>query len=201
MVEFAQPEPRCKLCAKVVVNGIERCGECITRPPVLDACVAAVSYDYPWAALVSQFKFNDNPGFATMFAVLMRSIPWVEPALEQADLVVPMPLSAQRLRTRGFNQALVLARALEPEHLDHRVLLRIKDTPPQSLLDRAERLRAVTGAFAVDPFLAHRIAGKRIVLIDDVMTSGASLNAAAKALKSASAAHVTGLVFARTENH
>jgi predicted amidophosphoribosyltransferase len=110
-----------------------------------------------------------------------------------------MPLSKARLRTRGFNQALVLARQLAPDKTDARLLLRIKDTPPQSSLKREERLDSLKDAFAVDPLLAVKIRGARLVLVDDVMTSGATLYAAARVLRAAGAAHITGLVIARTE--
>lgn len=177
-----------------------RCGACITSPPALDSCLTAVSYTYPWSGLVGRFKFNSSPGLAAEFARVMRSTPWVEPALESADLVLPMPLSKRRLRQRGYNQALLLARALDTNKLKTSILLRIKDTPAQSLLDRAQRLRAVADAFAVDPLLAAQLRGRRVVLVDDVMTSGSTLNAAARTLRAAGASHVTGLVFARTEN-
>jgi predicted amidophosphoribosyltransferase len=110
-----------------------------------------------------------------------------------------MPLSWQRLRERGFNQTLVMARALDAPRVAHDVLLRVHDTPAQSSLPRKERLRSVQGAYAVDPLKAAQLQGKRVVLLDDVMTSGASLSAAAQALRDAGASHITGLVFARTE--
>ncbi len=176
-----------------------RCGQCLKSPPPLDACVAAVAYAYPWSALITSFKFNSNPGWAATFAMLLRSTPWAEPALESADLVLPMPLSRHRLQRRGFNQALLLARALKSEKTDARVLLRIKDTPAQSSLNRGERLASVKDAFAVDPLLTQRLKGRRVVLVDDVMTSGASLYAAASVLRAAGAAHITGMVVARTE--
>ena len=199
MVRFAQPQPRCQTCALPVPTGIARCGACILQPPPLDACVAAVAYAYPWSGLITRYKFNSNPGWAATFATLLRSAPWTEPALDAADLVVPMPLSVQRLQARGFNQALVLARQLKPDKTESRVLLRIKDTPAQSALDRQQRLVSVKDAFAVDPLLTLRIRGKRIVLVDDVMTSGASMFAAAIALRAAGAMHITGMVVARTE--
>ena len=110
-----------------------------------------------------------------------------------------MPLSRQRLQSRGFNQALLLARALKYEKTEAHVLLRIKDTPAQSSLDRVERLSSVKNAFAVDPLMAQRINGRRVVLVDDVMTSGASMHAAARAIRAAGATHITGMVVARTE--
>jgi ComF family protein len=149
--------------------------------------------------LIVDYKFNQWVGRAGAFSLLLRSTPWVEPALEAADYVLPMPLSTQRLQTRGFNQALVLARQLSPDKTDSRLLLRIKDTPPQSTLNRRERLSSMTHAFAVDPLYFKRIKGARLVLIDDVMTSGASLCSAATALRAAGASHITAIVLARTQ--
>ena len=90
------------------------------------------------------------------------------------------------------------ARALEPGKLASDVLLRLQHAPPQSSLPRKERLQNVQHAFAVDPLQRHRLKGKRVVLIDDVMTSGASLTTAARVLRTAGAVHITGVVFART---
>jgi ComF family protein len=178
---------------------MRQCGACITKPPPVDQALAAVAYDFPWSSLVTQFKFREHTGWAGSFALLMRSAPWVEPALESADWLLPMPLSRTRLKERGFNQALLLARALEPEKVRFDILLRVKETPPQSSLPRTERLLAVQGAYALEPKHLARVQGKRIVLVDDVMTTGASLHAAALTLRRAGAAHIAALVFARTE--
>ncbi len=158
-----------------------------------------MTYDFPWQDLVMDFKFRDKPGWADLFALLLKSMPGVDAALAHADLLVPLPLGRTRLRERGYNQALELAQALEPGKTRARLLLRIKDTPAQSLLDRAARLSEVRDAFAVDPLLVDQIRGKSILLVDDVMTTGATLYAAARTLRAAGAAHVTGLVFARTD--
>lgn len=199
VTRFAQPQPRCQTCALPVPADISRCGACLKSPPPLDACLAAVGYTYPWSELIARYKFGDMPGWSATLAGLLRSMPWVEPALEAADLLLPVPLSRQRLQQRGYNQALELARQLAPAKTAPGLLLRIRDTPPQSSLQRAERLRNVQGAFAVEPLRQTEVRGKRVVLIDDVMTSGASLFAAAQALRDAGAAHITGLVLARTE--
>ncbi len=199
MAAFAQPKPRCLGCALLVQGGVPRCGECVLTPPPLDACLTAVAYEFPWHELLLDFKFRQNPGWAAMFALLLRSMPNVESALAGADLVLPVPLSNTRLQQRGFNQALELARALDATKTRSGQLLRIKDTAAQSTLDRAARLNEVKDAFAVDPLQAAQIRGKTIVLVDDVMTSGATLYAAARTLRAAGAAHITGLVFARTE--
>ena len=199
VARFAQPRPRCRTCALPVIGAIDQCGACVRSPPPLDACVAAVSYDYPWSRLILQFKFGARPGWAASFATLLRSTPWVEPAVENATLVVPMPLSAHRMRERGFNQSLELARHLAPGKPGHGLLLRVQDTPPQSALGRAERLRNVRHAFAVEPLRASELKGAMVVLVDDVMTSGASMYAAAATLRAAGAARITGIVLARAD--
>lgn len=196
---FAQPCHRCTTCAIPVNDALRQCGACIRRPPPVDACVAGVHYSYPWSDLIVQLKFRAHPGWARSLALVLRSAPWVEPALEQADHIVPMPLSAQRLRERGFNQALELARQLAPDKLRPGLLLRIRDTTPQTALGREKRLRNVRDAFAVEPLRHAEITGARVVLVDDVMTSGASLFAAAAALRQAGARHITGMVLARAD--
>jgi ComF family protein len=201
VTRFAQPVARCQTCALPVPENVIRCGACLKAPPPLDACHAAVSYVWPWPDRIAHFKFNGNPGWASILATLMRSTPWVEPALERCDLVVPMPLSAERLRERGFNQALELARCLAPAKLEATLLLRIRHTPAQSSLKREQRLRNVQGAFAVDPLRAGTVQRKHVVLIDDVMTSGASVFAAAATLRQAGATRITALVVARTDEN
>lgn len=199
VARFAQPRPRCRSCALQVPQDLEHCGACIKETPPLDLCLAAVTYEYPWSGLVGRYKFGASPGWSMALALLMRSTPWAEPALEAAELVLPMPLSRERLRERGFNQALELARQLAPGKADATLLVRLRDTPAQSSLPRPARLRNVRGAFGVAPGREKEIEGRRLVLVDDVMTSGASLYTAALALRAAGAAHITGLVLARTE--
>ena len=199
VARFAQPRPRCLRCAISIPGGGTVCGTCLRHPPPVDATYAAVSYDYPWSTLITQYKFNGQAGWAQAFATLLRSAPWVEPALDAAALVLPMPLSRERLAERGFNQALLIARYLAPTKTDAHLLLRVRHTPPQVTLDRSARLANVKGAFAVDPLRASELRGKAVVLVDDVMTSGASLFAAAEVLLQAGAQSVTALVLARTD--
>jgi ComF family protein len=200
VARFAQPQARCRRCALPVPAGVAECGHCVGAPPPLDGCHAAVSYEFPWPALIAQYKFHGQAGWARSFATLMRSAPWVEPALDEADLVLPMPLSRARLAERGFNQALLLARALAPRKTVPGLLLRVRHTAAQAGLDRADRLGNVEGVFAVDPLPATSVRGRSVVLVDDVMTSGASLHAAAQTLRQAGAARITAVVLARTSD-
>jgi len=199
VARFAPPAPRCATCALPVPEGVAQCGDCLRQPPPLDACLAACAYVWPWPECIARFKFHGDPGQAAPLATLLRSTPWVEPALERARLVLPMPLAPGRLRQRGFNQANELARRLAPRKTDAHLLLRIRETPAQSGLTRAERLANLRGAFALEPLRAAAVQGQRIVLVDDVMTSGASLFAAAQVLRTGGAQHITAVVLARTE--
>lgn len=199
VARFAPPAPRCRSCALPVPEGHERCGECLRYPPPLDACLACCDYAWPWASQIGRFKFQGEAGWAGPMAMLMHSTPWVEPTLDQADIVLPMPLAPARLQGRGFNQALELARRLAPGKADARLLLRTRETTAQSGLPRAQRLSNLQGAFALEPARAHELRGQRVVLVDDVMTSGASLFTAARVLREAGAAHIAAIVFARTD--
>lgn len=203
VTRFGQPARRCISCALLLKSSIpediKRCGACMVKPPPLDACLASVSYEYPWNHCIASYKFGNDPAWASTLALLLKSTPWIEPAIDRADLLIPVPLSTARLQHRGYNQALELCKRLSHEKTEARLLLRIKDTLTQSTLSRAERLQNVKAAFAVEPLRAQEVQGKRVVLVDDVMTSGATLFAAAEKLRLAGAAHITAIVFARTE--
>lgn len=206
---FAPVRSRCPGCALAwtpVPGGPERCPDCLAHPLPLEACFAGLDYAYPWGTLLAQFKFQQQTGWNTFFAMQMLRQPGVCERLAELgadDWLLPMPLSAERLAERGFNQAWELAQAVHRHsscaaRAHARVLLRVRDTPPQSRLDRKERLQNLKDAFVVDPLLATRLAGRHVLLIDDVMTTGASLASAAQALKEAGARSVTGLVAGRT---
>ena len=204
---FAQPAQRCPTCALTQSHSTHNpqhpltvhCKNCAAHSSPLEACVAAVSYTFPWADCIARFKFQADPSLARTLAHLMRHAPWIEPALDAASLVIPMPLTPTRLRERGFNQALELARHLSPLKTHAHTLLRRGDTAHQVGASRQERLDHVRDAFWVAPERVPAVRGQAVVLVDDVMTTGASLYEAARALRAAGAAHITGVVLARTE--
>lgn len=195
---LAQPAHRCPTCALALPPTLQQCRACAMTPPAWDRALTAVDYAYPWDRLITQFKFQEHPAWARHFATLMRNTPWVDPALEEADFVIPMPLAIPRLQERGYNQSALLARSLCSSKTLENVLLRVIDTSAQSSLDRKDRQNNVRHAFAMEPTRHGIVTNKRIVLVDDVMTSGASMAAASTTLKHAGAIHVTALVFART---
>jgi ComF family protein len=169
------------------------------EPPPLDACFAAVSYAYPWSALVARFKFSGEPGWARALAELMGRAPGVQEELAGADLLLPVPLAPRRLAERGFNQALLLARELDRDKTEAQLLLRLRETGSQTALGRPARKANVGGAFGIEPLRAQELRGVSVLLVDDVMTSGASLHAAAQAVRQAGATRVAAAVLARTE--
>jgi ComF family protein len=208
---FSRPVARCSTCALPLAGDATQCGECLLQPDALDTCIAVVDYGYPWDGLLAQLKFGGHGGgagpnasVASTLADTMRPLPAVQAALQRTDFIVPIPLSAQRLRQRGFNQALEIAKhvlgtgAVARAKLRPEMLLRTRDTAPQVGLPRAERLHNMRHAFAVEPSLASKVQDASVLLVDDVTTTTATLCAAALALRAAGAAHVVGLVFART---
>ena len=183
------------------------CMECIRNPSPLDAMLVATSYAYPWSDLITRYKFGEQPGWSAFFASLLLQAPGVSQAvtgLEPHDLIIPMPLSAERLQSRGFNQAWELASALaqqsaSPAKAGALLLLRTRNTRPQTELKREARLANVKGAFQIDPLRLPELSDRRVVLVDDVVTSGASIFTAARALKAAGASKVTGIAIAKTD--
>ena len=191
---------RCPRCAlKVASDG--PCGACLREPPAFDQALTAVDFGFPWDGLITRFKFHQQPELARGLGGLLADSIRYAPAPLEPTLALPMPLSAQRLRERGFNQAWELARqlgrALDIEASPH-VLGRLRDTPHQVGLSRTQRQANLNDALWVDPAQGARIQGRCVALVDDVMTTGASANAAAHALRLAGAAQVVVWVVART---
>lgn len=170
------------------------CGECLRDPPPFERTITALDYAAPWSALIARFKFHGSVELAPMFAVLLREAARDQPPPE---LVLPAPLSGERLRERGFNQSWEIARRLGPP-ADARLLLRIRDTPHQVDLPLDRRASNVRAAFAVEPLRRDDVAGRSVVLVDDVMTTGATAAEMARTLLQAGASRVQLWVLART---
>lgn len=176
------------------------CGSCLHDPPPFEHTVCAVDYGFPWDHLVSEFKYQARPELAGALAELMAAA--VErSALALPEMVLPMPLAPQRLAQRGYNQAWELARrvaaAVKRPAWPHG-LQRPLDTTPQAGLGRAERQHNLRTAFMVEPRHRPALAGLRVALVDDVMTTGATVREAAAAVLRAGAAAVDVWVLART---
>jgi len=185
------PTPACPRCALPTPLG-EICGRCLAHPPHFDATLAAFRYDFPLDQLVQSFKYGHRLALGAYFG---RQLATLSTGLV-ADLIMPLPLHPERLRQRGFNQALELARPVSRARqwtIDAASCRRTRDTPAQAELPWRERLKNMRNAFHCTTDLR----GKRIVLVDDVMTTGASLDECARTLKLHGALEVTVLVVAR----
>ena len=186
-------------CPRCNAPGVENqlCGACLSEPPHFDETISAFSYGYPLDRLVQAYKFNANLSLLPLFAdALFRAVCANKVAAAQTDLIIPLPLATRRLSERGFNQSSLLAARVSKTlaiRFDARGMLRVRETPPQTGLSREARLKNVRGAFDC----AQRLDGMRIAVVDDVMTTGATLSEAAKVLKKAGAAHVCAWVIAR----
>jgi ComF family protein len=181
--------PRCALASPAGAV----CGRCLTQPPAYDATQAALAYTFPADALVQSLKFRGELALAPFLADLMLE----RISSKDVDCLIPVPLSLPRLRARGYNQALEIARhvaratrtELAPELCE-----RVRDTPAQMDLPLEDRHKNVRGAFRC-PSL---VGGKTVAVLDDVMTTGATLDEIAATLKRAGAARVVNWVVART---
>lgn len=195
---------RCPVCASVLPNGPHT--PCTHPHPAHSptVCVAAVDYDQPWDGLLARFKFQGETAWARWFAQLMSQAPGAEALLAECDVVLPIPMTPAKLGERGYNQAWLLAKALgQLGHVPHQRLLpqgllKVRNTATQHELDRAQRWDNLRSAFAVAPDTQSRVAHKRVLLVDDIMTTGSTLRAAAHTLTMAGAARVSALVLART---
>lgn len=185
-------------CPQCDAEGTPRqlCGACLSAPPHFDETICAFRYAYPLDRLVQAYKFNANLNLLPLFADALARAIKSRTTQPSPDIIIPLPLGSKRLRERGFNQSSLLAQHVAKTlgiPFDARGMLRVRETPPQSGLSRVARLKNVRGAFDC----AHRLDGKRVALVDDVMTTGATLSEAAKTLKKAGAAHVSAWVIAR----
>ena len=172
--------------------------EAIANPPSYDRARAAVRYDDIARALVHRFKYGDRLDLAPMMGRWMARAG--RELLEGADALIPVPLHWRRLWARRFNQSAALAGAislLAGLPVLHGAVQRVRATPQQVGLSKTERAENVQGAFKVDPARKAEIAGKRLVVVDDGLTSGATTEACTRALLRAGAGHVDVLVFAR----
>jgi ComF family protein len=188
---------RCGLPFEFGVGAESQCGRCMADPPPFDRLRAAVAYGEVARAVALKLKYAGRPGMAeTLAGFMARHLRGVDPDA----VLVPVPLHRWRIWKRGYNQAALIASALGKRaglavELD--MLRRIRATPVLRGLGRRERALAMRGAFAVREGSRARLAARTAILVDDVFTSGATVDACAKALKRAGCGRVEALCWAR----
>lgn len=197
------PELRCQRCALTLgsLSTHSLCVNCIKETPAFDQTICAFDYAAPQDQLLLAFKFAQQLALGKAFADLLhRAILAHKPTI-LPELLSAVPLGPQRLAERGYNQAAEIARHLAPKLARRYIpdlVLREKDTLPQSRLNYQDRKKNVKAAFSLNLAYLTQISGKHIGLVDDVMTTGASLNEIATMLKLFGASQITVYVLART---
>lgn len=203
--------PRCPLCDALVPAHGEPCGSCARSLHRLEGdaflphlpggaiarCRSCLAYEGRLREALQDFKYQERFDLAQF---LTEALACDAGMFGPQDSVIPVPLHPQRLRERGFNQAAILARGVGRAlgvRIDLDSLVRVRDIPPQVGLERAERIGNVKGAFTVLPGRRGRIEGRKVLIIDDVLTTGATVGECARALRKAGAASVAALTVAR----
>ncbi|MDP6976976.1 MAG: phosphoribosyltransferase family protein [Myxococcota bacterium] len=198
----------CARCQAEVQRAGRLCADCTDTMSTLDGCTAAVRFERAAERWMRDFKYPRSglsglvPGPESVSCALVHDAAALS-CTAPPDVVIPVPLHPKRLATRGFNPAATLASRLAHTHridCSTHTLVRVRDTPSQTRLDRRARRANVRGAFSCRaPLTKHDVADLRVWLVDDVVTTGSTLEAAAHALRRAGAVHVHAICAARTE--
>jgi ComF family protein len=193
--------PKCLVCGRPFPAGTRPghwCEGCLRKPPHYEGLGAPYAYEGTVATAILRFKYGGMGRAAAVLGPLLADFAagWLKDAPD--PLVMPVPLHSKRLRQRGYNQSLLLARHVAGRlsaELDYLSLKRPKHTPPQAGLKREERRKNMKGAFVLER--SHSVEGRTVLLVDDVATTGETLNECARILKKAGCAQVLCLVLAR----
>lgn len=185
-------QSRCPVCALPTLDS-QVCGECLKKPPAFDRTLAVFSYGFPMDSLIHALKYDRRLEIAAALGAELSS---AVSSAALADALIPVPLSRSRLLERGFNQSAEIAKVIRKRW---GVRLadsgeRTRETPPQARLPWKERAKNIRGVFACE----DNFSGRHIALVDDVMTTGATLNELARVVKKAGAKEVSCWVVART---
>lgn len=182
----------------------QHCGDCLSKKPNFDCTIAVCDYAAPADQLILAYKFGHRLAIGNLLSDMLCDAILKEHTQSLCDLLCPVPLGRERLKDRGFNQSLEMAKPLS-RHLGvllyPQLLCRNRETAQQSSLHPDERINNVRNAFTIDSNTIELIQGKHIGIVDDVMTTGTTLNEIAGLLKRFGAAKVSNYVFARTPQH
>ena len=202
--EYGAAPMRCRRCGLRLTDEAlgPDCPRCEDYPPEMDRAIVGVDFEPPWSEQIGALKFQQQPAAAVSLARILAKAVRAQ-GMPAPDLIVPVPLSRARWQERGFNQAWVLAQLTSQElgwsqRLHPHTLERRIDTGRIMRMHADERARRIRQAFRVRPDALHRVEGQHVVLVDDVMTTGATANEATRTLLAAGAASVTGWFAART---
>ena len=177
------------------------CPECISSTPEFDKARFVFKYNDFAGSLITKFKYSDKTYLSALFTEMLSNLIVRNQLGEEFDFITSVPISRKRLFTRKYNQSAILANQLSAKHnipVDNQMLYRVKNIPPQTTLRRKDRLKNVKNAFHVPKNLKNYIKNSRVILVDDVFTTGATLNECAKTLKANGVKEVFAITLART---
>lgn len=192
-IAFSNTPNRCQSCAHSIANNLDFCGACLSHSPVFNRAYTLYDYQGLIAQLIQSFKYDKQLCIGRYFAHKLHD---VYQSLKRYDAIIPMPLNTKRIKERGFNQVLELLSVIKKQHncmIDTHSVKRIKATQSLVNLNFKQRQQELKGAFQANP-----ITYQHILLVDDVMTTGASLNELARTLIKAGAKSCDVLTLART---
>lgn len=177
------------------------CATCLNHRPFYRRGYAILKYESPVKTIFHEIKFQNKPWLLKVFASLVQEFTVSHPAFTAYDVMIPIPLDGQKVRERGFNQAEMIARMVQRSVPENKIEIRNliqkrKKTLPQSQLKRHDRLKNLNGAFSIKN--PHEIKGKHVLLIDDIFTTGSTINECAKLLKENGAECVDFFTLARS---
>ena len=195
-------EPKCKICGQPFSVEIDligsECLECISKKPYFDKAISIFVYDDFSKKMILKFKHSDATYFSEMFANWMYRAATLE--IESSDLIIPVPIHLLKRFKRKYNQSELLSQKISKISkvaYEPRILKKIKQTSPQEGLSGNQRRKNVIGSFGIDKKYEHLLKDKRILLIDDVFTTGSTVNECSKILKKHSAKEVIVLTLTR----
>jgi ComF family protein len=202
---YVIPQHLCKQCGLNLRSAGDYCGHCLRQPPPFDRSYIPFAYEFPVAALIHQFKYRRGLTYGKLLGRLLVEFlvrqAQCQPDWEMPDLIIPAPMHWLRRWQRGFNQAEILARYLGQEfHLPIATTLihRTHKTPAQKELTRRERQQNLRKAFALNARAANQVAGKRVAIVDDVVTTTVTVRELSKLLRAAGASDIQIWALART---
>ncbi len=194
--------PRCNICGVPFVSdtaGDHICGDCISNPPNYERLIVPYLYEEKLIAAIYEFKYGGRYQVGKALAELLAYFLIDSFKFPSDMLIIPIPLHYKKLRIRGFNQSIIISEVISEildMEMDYSILIKIRDTKPQTALKGKERLVNVKDAFIIKD--RNRVKDRNILLIDDVVTTTATMNECAKVLKGAGAKRIFGAAIART---
>lgn len=200
-------EPLCSICGvdlPAAAGADLICGACMASPPPYDHVRAVMTYGHVARTVAHRLKYGRRLSLAKVMAEQMGRLLGDEggdgEGIRDGPILVPVPLHRWRIWSRGFNQSVLIAREMSRKTghvLEPDLLRRIKSTPPMHALSRREREKVVKGAFALAPDARGRLAGRHVILVDDIWTTGATASACARLLRSAGAVRIDVICWTR----